>query len=232
MVTPELLCATILAPALAALLWVWKKVTTSGALAGMVLMQVFLLAGGWWHFLLFFLLVGIGVFSSRGPSRRTEVTDGDHAPRDAGQALANCGVAALATLLLGAPLSLVLAGAVMGTALSDTMSTELGSRFGGEPRQLLLGRRVPPGTNGGMTPLGTVAGLCGALVMGLATRPETSWPAALAVACAAFSGNIADSLLGATVESWLPTAHANNVVNVTATLCGAAVMLLLSCYCL
>ena len=52
---------------------------------------------------------------------------------------------------------------------ADTFSSELGILSSSKPRLLtsLNLRQVPPGTNGGITPTGTLAGFAGAFIIGL-----------------------------------------------------------------
>lgn len=67
---------------------------------------------------------------------------------------------------------------------ADTFSSELGILSAQKPRLLtsLTFRKVPPGTNGGVTVLGTLAGFAGALTIALTTAillpfcvQETPW---------------------------------------------------------
>ncbi|NIQ60053.1 MAG: DUF92 domain-containing protein, partial [Gammaproteobacteria bacterium] len=83
--------------------------------------------------------------------------------RDARQVLANGSVAAVAAALMG--WSPVAAQAFLGAvaaAAADTWATEIGVRFGGEPRSILSLRRRSPGTSGAVSPLGLLAGAAGA----------------------------------------------------------------------
>src|SRR5256885_13655423 len=76
----------------------------------------------------------------------------------AGHVAANGGVAALAArgggwfFVAGAP----------AAATADTWATEIGRHSPIAPRLITNGRRVAPGTDGGMTLLGTAGGIVGA----------------------------------------------------------------------
>ena len=153
--------------------------------------------------------------------------------RTASQVAANLGAAALtgvpevaSHLFLLAPedigrLALAAMLAALAEATADTVSSELGQVLGGQPRLITTFHRVPPGTDGGITPIGTLLGclaativvLIGAVVLAL---PRTD---ALIALGAAIAGLFIDSLLGAVPEraGWLN----NDAVNALSTLAAA-----------
>ena len=208
----------------AVLLWFVGAVTGGGAAAGVLLVAWFYGYDGAFGLAGFGALVLLGSSLSRLP----RVAKEKHAPRTAGQALANGGVAALCIALpIGDP-ARILSFAALGCALSDTSSTEFGERYGTAPRVLLFGPRTPPGRDGGMTWLGTFAGLVAALLMAsiyAATRGPME--GVLAVAIGSMSGNVLDSVLGHVLEhrlfSGMSKAAANDVINALATAAGAGV---------
>jgi uncharacterized protein (TIGR00297 family) len=139
--------------------------------------------------------------------------------RNERQVIANGGVAALAAL---AGNWLWFAGA-LAAANADTWATEIGTRTHTPPRLITSWARVPAGTDGGMTLLGTVGGVAGAAL--IAALSMGLWPGglglAMIVAVAGVVGMLVDSLLGATVQGkvwWMD----NDAVNLAATLTGAA----------
>ena len=78
-----------------------------------------------------------------------------------------------------------------------TWATALGARSATAPRLLLGGRAVPPGTSGGVTPLGTLGGAAGAL--GVATVGAVLSGISILLPVAAlvgFGGMTLDSALG------------------------------------
>ena len=136
--------------------------------------------------------------------------------RRASQIAANLGVAGLCAATGFYPGVL----AALAEATADTLSSEIGQALGGPTWLLTSLERVAPGTDGGISLRGTVAGLIGAALVTLAGSPWLPSPrAAVLVFAAAVAGLLADSLLGATLErrGWL----GNDLVNFSSTLVSA-----------
>jgi uncharacterized protein (TIGR00297 family) len=131
------------------------------------------------------------------------------------QVLANGGVAALAAL---AGSWIAFAGA-LAAAAADTWASEIGRHSRTPPRLITNRTRVPAGTDGGMTLLGTAGGIAGAVfIAGLSFVLGQRGVAAITIA--GIVGMLMDSLLGATVQGkvrWMD----NDAVNLAATLTGA-----------
>ncbi|HST04622.1 MAG TPA: DUF92 domain-containing protein [Chloroflexia bacterium] len=143
--------------------------------------------------------------------------------RDAAQVLANGGVAAAALVLagtIGNPIAPLMFGAFVGAlaeATADTWATEIGVLSKTPPRLVTTGRRVQAGTSGGLTLLGTGAGVLGAATIGLFAAGSLAlfpslWPfgggvaqPGLSLILAALAGGaigmLVDSLLGATLQA-------------------------------
>ena len=96
---------------------------------------------------------------------------------------------------------------------ADTWASELGVLSKATPILVTRPwRRVPAGTNGGITTLGTMASLMGGLLIGLVywglsvalepvgTPPVARWPLAVLGAATGVAGSLIDSLLGATLQ--------------------------------
>ena len=132
------------------------------------------------------------------------------------QVLANGGVAALAAL---AGSWIAFAGA-LAAATADTWASEIGRHSRTPPRLITNGTPVPAGTDGGMTLLGTTAGIAGGGLIA-ALSYVLGQPGAAIIAVAGVLGMIVDSILGATAQGkvrWMD----NDAVNLAATLTGAA----------
>lgn len=116
----------------------------------------------------------------------------------------------------------VVATVVLGClaeATADTVSSEIGQAFGGEPFLLTTLRRVPAGTDGAVSVTGTLAGVSAAGVVvasGLWAMHSAMRGRDGAISlCAGVAGFGFDSWLGATAErkGWL----GNDLVNFSAT---------------
>jgi len=144
----------------------------------------------------------------------------------------------------------VLAGA-LAAAQADTWGTEIGALSVRAPRLITTGREVPAGTSGGVTALGTAAGVAGAVAIG-SLAAAFGAPAVVVAAAVAggVAGTLVDSVLGASVQAryrcpacgvetesrrhrcGTPTRHVsgrrwidNDVVNLAATTVGASLAL-------
>jgi len=193
-----------------------RAVRPSGAWAGTLVATVIVVGAGWAGLAMLLALLLVGTLSS-GPDRRE---------RGALQVLCNGGVAAAAALAagFGAPWAGPAMAGALASALSDTVAGELGRRYGGRPRILLLGARVPVGTDGAMTLTGTLSGLLAAPlvpVAGALAGGDPSVRAIVAVGAAGFLGNLSDSFFGRAVQSHLGR-WGNDWVNLWASLVGAA----------
>lgn len=115
----------------------------------------------------------------------------------------------------------------IATATADTMASEIGVTT--TPRLITTFKKVPPGTDGGISIPGTIAGITGAGVIGVAAYLLGIYPDPIkTLEIAIISGTagcFADSVLGAVLESkkYLNNEH----VNLIATLCGAFIGIIL-----
>jgi uncharacterized protein (TIGR00297 family) len=176
-----------------------RALTWDGAVAaGLVGGTIFGFGGLGWAILLVGFFVSSSALSFVGRSdprkQRASETFDKGGRRDAWQVAANGGVAALAALGAGllannvdwgwvdrVPIALNLAfGAFIGAlaeATADTWATEIGVLSNTRPRLITTGRVVEPGTSGGITWKGSLAGLAGAAFIGLAALAIAMDPA-------------------------------------------------------
>ncbi|HYX69656.1 MAG TPA: DUF92 domain-containing protein [Terriglobales bacterium] len=209
-----------------------RAVSWSGAVAGaLVTFMVFVGAGpgGFAGVAAVFLLTSL---ATRFGYRRKQAlgTAEKREGRSARQVLANLGVAACAgaaLLLRPTPVLLLAMAGALAEAAADTVSGEMGQAL--EPRAYLITNfhSVAPGTNGGISLSGTMAGCLAAFLVagtcGVTYVIPLPWIAP--VAAAGVLGMMFDSVLGATAER--PGALNNDAVNLLGTLLAAGLAALL-----
>ena len=145
--------------------------------------------------------------------------------RNAWQILANLGVAAFGSVVFSATRNrvwLTAALAALAEAATDTVASEIGQYRGPDARLITTWERVAPGTDGGITVPGSIAGLAAGLgIAAVATVGGMLPQAQLWIPVGAgFAGMLIDSILGATLQrrGWI----SNKAVNFFATLGAAA----------
>ncbi|HRI22131.1 MAG TPA: DUF92 domain-containing protein, partial [Panacibacter sp.] len=145
--------------------------------------------------------------------------------RKAGQVLANAGVAAGAGLLIHLFPSQInilstMMAASFAAATSDTLSSELGILYGRTCYNIITFKKDSRGANGVISAEGTFIGIAGSAIIGFIFSAGFSWNINLLyIIIAGTAGNIADSLLGATLER--KNIIGNNTVNFLNTLAAA-----------
>jgi uncharacterized protein (TIGR00297 family) len=180
---------------------------------------------------LLFLLTFLATRAGRQRKSRAGLAE-ERRGRSAAQVIANLSVAGLTVSpLMGWAFHLgiehrwmlkTMCLAALVEATADTVSSEIGQAFGGQPVMLTTLHRVAAGTDGAVTALGSCAGIAGgalvAVVGGWAMHLDLR--AAEVALGAGICGLFFDSLLGATLErrGWL----GNDLVNFTSTAFAAA----------
>jgi uncharacterized protein (TIGR00297 family) len=166
-------------------------------------------AAGWdWGTLMVAFFTTSTFLSRVGHARKATLAAGVVAkagPRDAAQVLANGGAfaaCAVAYAFQRSPLWLAAGAGGLAAATADTWGTEVGMLAGGTPRSILSWRPVPAGTSGGITGIGTLASVVGAIVIGATARavgwtPSAVWSAVIG----GVGGATADSILGASLQA-------------------------------
>ncbi len=198
---PQALLGVVFAAIIAAAAYRVRALTRSGALAAWGVGAVVFGVGGWTAagaLLAFF--VSSTALSRWRKKRKDALGYEKGGRRDAGQVLANGGVAAACLLLtsFGVKAGMLLFLAALAAANADTWATEIGSALGGQPFDIRTGRKANAGESGAVSLPGTAAALGGAAVLGLFAG---SGVAGLIVMAAGFCGALLDSLLGAAVQA-------------------------------
>ncbi|MBI1875743.1 MAG: DUF92 domain-containing protein [Acidobacteria bacterium] len=215
--------------------WKARTVSTSGAIAGAIIGLIIYSgagAGAWLLLVASFLAASA---SSRIGLKRKQVlgiAEEREGRRGAGNALANCGLAALAAILAvttrhpqGALFVLVVALVAGG---SDTVASEVGKAWGGRTYLITRWVRVPPGRPGAVSLEGTAAGIVAALGLAALGVVAGLMPAShlgSAVIGAAI-GSVVESALAATFEG--PGVLNNDLLNFLNTLAAVSVALAIS----
>jgi uncharacterized protein (TIGR00297 family) len=192
----------------------WRKSLSESGVAGAVLTGTAIFGFGGWHWglllILFFSSSSVlSHFRAQAKEPLAEKFD-KGGQRDLGQALANGGwgaLLALASFLWPSPLWFAAFVGAMAAVNADTWATEIGVMAPRPPRLITTWKRVPVGTSGAISVLGTGAALAGAAFIGafaalfawIAGMPAP-WLYLLVGALGGLAGSLVDSLLGATVQ--------------------------------
>ena len=207
-----------------------RAVDRGGAVAGVLLATVLYAYAAWPGLVMLGGLMVIGTGVTRLGYARKEVlgvAEGRGGRRGIGSVVSNAGAGvAFAFLAVATPYSeafRIAMVAAFATALFDTTATEVGQAFGRRAVLLTTWRAVPEGTPGGVSLVGTMAGVSGATVlagvgwgMGLVTGAG-----ALAVILGAFFGSTLESFLGAMMGKGARSDH--HLRNLFNTVVGAGV---------
>jgi Raf kinase inhibitor-like YbhB/YbcL family protein/uncharacterized protein (TIGR00297 family) len=215
----QILTGFVLALIIALAAWRLRALNASGAIAALILGTViFGLGGLGWSILLLGFFISSSflsrLFGRRKESLNEKFSKGSQ--RDAGQVLANGGIAGIFTLLhYFFPLVvwpwMAFAGA-LAAANADTWATELGVLSSQTPRLLFSWKQVERGSSGGVTLPGTLAASGGAALIGLLAVlfwgesrlpiPALQWLLPFAfISLAGLGGSLIDSLLGASLQA-------------------------------
>jgi uncharacterized protein (TIGR00297 family) len=210
--------------------WTLDLASVAGMVTGVLLSLLAIVLGGYGWFAVLIAFFGVGGLSTKyryEEKRDRGVAEERGGARGSGNVLGNSAAALVALLLFAASPKLPVGGELfryafagsVATALSDTLSSEIGGLYD-RPRLVTTLERVEPGTDGGVTWQGELAGVAGAAVIaGVAFYLlDVGGVGVAVVVLAGLAGMTADSLLGATLEGG---AVGNQAVNFLATVVGA-----------
>ena len=176
----------------------------SAALVGIILL-VFASAQWFLIMLAFFILGSAATRYKFEYKKRIGVEQGRGGARGYRNVFANGIVAAAAAVLFGVfqqPVFIMMYVGSVATAAADTLASEIGVT-GGIPCMITTLKKVPIGTNGGVTPVGELVALLGGLAVSLVAflLGVITLPMAAVCAFAGFVGTNIDSIVGATLEN-------------------------------
>ncbi|NPV90931.1 MAG: DUF92 domain-containing protein [Firmicutes bacterium] len=201
----------------AALAYLRRDLTLLGALGAAAVGTLIAYCGGWnWFIVLaaFFISSSAATVFKAGRKEEVQKHFSKTRPRDLGQVLANGGIPALMAVLFAVvgekPVFYLVFLGAMATATADTWATEIGVLAKGRVLSIRDWKKVERGTSGGVSLLGTLAGLTGALLIaavggvwgllfsGFYIPVEYIIPP---VTIGGFLGCLLDSVLGAAVQA-------------------------------
>lgn len=184
-------------------------VSLSGMIGGIIVGVIIFVGGGpaAWALLLLTFIVAAAA-SRLGLERKTllGIAEERGGRRGAANALANCGVAAIAAIAaVTTPYPFDARVALVGALVaggSDTVASEIGKAWGRSTFLITTFERVKPGTPGAISLEGTAAGMLSALALAAfaAWLGPLTGDLIFAVVAAATAGALVESALGATLE--------------------------------
>jgi len=231
----RILPAGVIAVGFAILARAMGAVTDGGAIAGVLVAFILMLAGGFSGFIPLLTLFALTVISTAwGYKRKQRLGVAEQKRgRRASQVFANLGAAAFCTVpalwfpeLTG--VLFVAAAGALAEAAADTVSSELGQATARGAYLITDFRDVPIGTNGAISIEGTISGCVAACIVAWisAVVGFVDWHATPVIASAAIGGMFLDSIIGATWEN--SGRLGNDAVNFISTVFAADVALIVS----
>ncbi len=211
-----------------------KKLTLQASVAGGIIGLLIFPGAGFTGIVMMavFFISGTAATSWKAKAKAAlAIAEENNGRRTAGQVLANAGVAGiLGVYIYLLPeqtnmLRLMMAGG-FSAAAADTLSSELGNVYGSRYYNIISFKRDERGLNGVISAEGTLAGIIGSMIIAIVYSVGFGWSADFFwIVIGGTAGNLADSLLGATVERrrYLD----NNAVNFLNTSVGALTAMVL-----
>lgn len=211
-----------------------RKLTLAGTLAGGVIACLIFTGIGYVGVVMlatFFILGSVATSWKLNQKQQLGFAEKNKGRRATTQVLANGGVAAIMGLLAWLypeqkNLFVVMMAASIASATADTLSSELGTVYGGKFYNIITLKKDARGLDGVISTEGIIIGLIGSGLIGVIYSFKFGWNKNfLWIIVAGTIGNLTDSVLGATLER---SSHLNNnAVNFLSTLTAAIAVLLL-----
>lgn len=211
-----------------------QKLTVAGAVVGIVIGFLVFAGGGFAGLSMlaaFFILGTIATSWKKAEKQRFKSESDRSVKRNASQVVANGGVAAIFGLLAislpgyASEFRLMMAAA-LASATADTLSSELGMVYGRRFFNILTFKKEQKGLDGVISVEGLMIGIIGsAIIAAIYLGGYIGTSAFWSIIICGTIGNLADSVLGATLER--KGLIGNNLVNFLNTLIAALIMLAL-----
>jgi uncharacterized protein (TIGR00297 family) len=211
-----------------------RKLTNSAAITGGICGWLIYLGSGFAGLTMLAVFFLVGSFATSWKfdlKEKLALAEKSQGRRNAGQVIANAGVAALLGLvstIIPLHLNLVhlMIASSFASAISDTLSSELGNLYGKNYFNIITFKKEQRGLNGVVSMEGTLFGLAGALLIAIIYSSWFGWSQHFVwIIIAGTIGNISDSVFGATLER--KNILDNDAVNFLNTLIAALVAMLL-----
>ncbi|RYE18514.1 MAG: DUF92 domain-containing protein [Sphingobacteriales bacterium] len=206
-----------------------KKLTLAAALTGAVVAICIYSGMGFTGvgMMTAFFILGSAATSWKKELKKTINGEIYQAHRTTLQVLANSGVAAIAALSIyyypaDTALFRLIIAAAFASATADTLSSELGTVYGRRFYNIITLKKDERGLDGVISIEGLLIGIAGSTIIALIYGLGYGFNYTLVIVFAGTIGNIADSVLGATLER--KEMLANNEVNFLNTMIAAAVV--------
>ena len=186
-----------------------KMVDLSGFIAGMIVgVGIFTFGGPTLYLLilLFHLIAGFATHLKMEEKQKRGVAEFKGGARRWQNVLANGLIPTLASIAEAAISSNMFIFAYVGAVsagLSDTLSNEIGVLNPTPPRIIInLKKKVPPGTPGGVSPLGMATALLSPMLIGIPAylMGLGDFKIILASIIAGFTGSVVDSIVGGSIQ--------------------------------
>ncbi|MDC7238498.1 MAG: DUF92 domain-containing protein [Sphaerochaetaceae bacterium] len=192
-----------------------KQLNVGGTIGAFLLGLAIILAFGFGGLAIYlFFIVGAAVLAKLNKRNElyeeAEEIQEKSGKRDFAQVVANGGIGfilACIYLLYQNPLILIMFGASVAEAVSDTFAGEVGLLTRSPVVSILTGRPLKPGLSGGVSLMGTLAALIGSFLIAVLWYSVYYKPALATVSyiavitLAGFVGCIVDSVLGITIQA-------------------------------
>jgi uncharacterized protein (TIGR00297 family) len=218
----------ILLIAIGGIIYARRALDLAGSVFMVIMGIIIIFTAGFNWLLLIFVFFILGMLFTRyqhGYKKEIEVYEGTRTIKN----VVSNGIVPFVMAAFGNPAGFI--GSI-AAATADTMASEVGVLH--TPRLITTFKKVPPGTDGGISILGTTAGIIGAGIIGffayvLGVYPDLTKALAIAVIAGTF-GCFFDSVLGAVLEkrNYLTNEHVNLLATVAGALLGNLIGLVIA----